>query len=177
MRKWLITCFLLLLLLLAAAYSLVRIRYPVRYMDIIKQHAGKLDPVLVCAVIHTESKFKPDAVSPKEAAGLMQITGATAEWMAKEMRLDGYDESRLMEPEINIAIGCYFLNWLMDYYDGYLETALCAYNAGIGNVNRWLQDERYSNDGKTLQEIPFKETRQYVQRIADSRQIYAFLIR
>lgn len=150
--------------------------YPVRYMNLIQQHAGRLDAAFICAVIHTESKFRTEVRSNKGAAGLMQITEPTALWMATEMDLNHYNSNRIYEPEVNIAIGCFFLNWLMDYYDNDITLVLCAYNAGIGNVNRWLSDKRYSSDGKTLSDIPFQETEQYVVRVENNQRIYNLLL-
>jgi len=150
--------------------------YPVKYSEFIKQSAGRLDHALILAVIHAESKFRPEAVSSKGAIGLMQVTEATAEWMASLMEIDDYKREMLTDPEINIAIGCYFLNWLSVYYPDELELALCAYNAGLGNVNRWLADERYSIDGESLQVIPFAETEQYIKRVANNKIIYKFLL-
>jgi len=109
--------------------------------------------------------------------GLMQVTEATGEWIAGMMGMADYDTSMLFDPEINIIIGSYFLNWLWYYYDGDKTLILSGYNAGIGNVNRWLQDGRFSVDGETLIYIPFLETRNYVQRVAQRQQIYSGLLK
>jgi soluble lytic murein transglycosylase len=65
----------------------------------------------------------------------------------------------------------------LGYYNGDLHLALCAYNAGLGNVNRWLADPRYSDDGVTLHTIPFMETAQYIERINFNIRVYTFLLR
>ena len=150
--------------------------YPVKYLSSIRQNAGRLNPSLVCAVIHAESRFKPDALSHKGAAGLMQVTDETAEWIASLMKTDDFEQEHIFEPDTNIAMGCYFLNWLMNYYDDDLTLALCAYNAGIGNVDRWLKDRRYSADGQSLDYIPFPETRRYVQRVTQNQRIYRIML-
>jgi soluble lytic murein transglycosylase len=165
-----------LLLLCAAALAGLHTVYPIRYSDMVSRYAGRLEPSLIYAVIHAESKFRPEAVSGKGAVGLMQLTEATAKWMADEMKMDGFEHHRLTEPAVNIALGCRYLNWLADYYKNDMNLALCAYNAGPGNVNKWLGDERYSKDGKTLDIIPFPETSQYVQRVEMNKKAYDFLL-
>ena len=143
--------------------------YPVAYSDYIVKYAHKngLDPFLVMAVIKQESNFVPEAASDY-AHGLMQITPETAEWNARAMGLTDYD---YLEPETNIEIGCHYLAYLIDTY-GNIDTALAAYNAGMGNVNSWLSDKAYSDDGETLKYIPFPETRSYVEKVNASWDYY-----
>ena len=93
----------------------------------------------------------------------MQITDDTARWIAKEMNIEQYDDM-VEDPETNIKMGCFYLAYLMKKYEN-AEAALAAYNAGPGNVNSWLVGGEYSADGKTLDEIPFGETKRYVQRV------------
>ena len=134
--------------------------YPVAYSDYIVKYAHRngLDPFLVMAVIKQESNFVPDAASDY-AHGLMQITPDTAEWNANAMGLSDYD---YIDPETNIEIGCHYLAYLIDMY-GNIDTALAAYNGGMGNVNTWLHE--YSSDGVALDYIPFGETRAYVDKV------------
>ncbi len=138
------------------------IKYPVEYSGYITKYAREndLDPYLVISVIKQESNFVPDARSPY-AGGLMQLTEETAHEYAAKMGLENYD---YMEPETNIQIGCYVLRCLIDKYE-IVDTALAAYNAGMGNVDKWLADPEYSSDGETLDHIPFPETRHYVSKI------------
>lgn len=176
MAKRLISIVFTLAVLAAAFFTGLFTLYPLKYYETIQKNADKLPPGLICAVIHAESKFRPEARSHKDAAGLMQLTENTAIWMAAEMGMQDFEISRLYEPETNIALGSFFLNWLTDYYDGNRELALCAYNAGMGNVNRWLADKQYSADGKTLTKIPFPETEQYLQRVQQNQKIYDFIL-
>ncbi len=144
---------------------IMRIMYPVRYEDIIEKYAkeNELDPYLVLGLIKAESNFVSDACSHRGAHGLMQITESTAAWCATKMKLENFSGGEsLVEPETNIKIGCWYLKYLLDEYDGSAELALCAYNAGIGNVGKWLDDKNYSPDGVTLEKIPFPETEKYV---------------
>ena len=177
MTKRFIGIMFLLIMLTAVFFVGIRTRYPIRYGPAIQRGADRLSPALISAVIHAESKFKPDALSKKGAMGLMQVTGPTGEWMASVMKLTAFETDMLYDPEINIAVGCYFLNWLTDYYGGDQRLALCAYNAGLGNVNRWLADIRYSPDGSALDVIPFPETDQYIRRVENNRFLYEVLWR
>ena len=150
--------------------------YPVKYENYIKRYCGEYDlPVsLVCAVIHTESGFDPEAVSYVGARGLMQITEDTFEWARWRMEDDDAVYDDMFDPETNIKYGCYVLSWLK----GKLSvdtTALAAYNAGIGNVTSWLEDSRYSTDGMTLIDIPFEETARYVPKVLRAQTIYETL--
>lgn len=136
---------------------------PVAYSNLIYKYSAQndLDPNLVMAVIKTESNFIPDAHSGY-AGGLMQLTEETALEMSQDMGITYYD---YMDPETNIKLGCHYLRYLLDFYEENTDTALAAYNGGMGNVYKWLQNPKYSSDGKTLTEIPFTETRNYVERV------------
>ena len=140
-----------------------RVKYPVAYGDYIAKYAAEndLDPYLVMAVIKVESNFVPEA-SSHVAYGLMQLTEETAEWNAKDMNIT-YDYD-FTEPETSIQFGCHYLRHLIDIYVN-IDTALAAYNAGMGNVYAWLKNPEYSDDGVTLKYIPFPETRSYVERV------------
>jgi len=146
--------------------------YPLAYEEIITRYAAEnsLDPALVFAVVHTESRFQPDAVSHAGAKGLMQLTDDTNEWVAFLQREETMPE-KIFEPELNVRRGCKLLAYLIEHF-GNTETALAAYNAGIGRVNSWLTDSSISDDGITLQNIPFAETRAYVKAVTETRAIY-----
>lgn len=148
--------------------------YPMEYEAEVGRACRKydLDPCLVFAVIRTESFFTPDAVSGAGAQGLMQIMPETGEWIAWKQGRE-YDESRIFEPEYNIDLGCWLLAFLLDKYDGNVELAAAAYNAGHSAVNRWLADPQYY-DGKKLT-IPFEETENYVEKVKDAYEKYQFL--
>ncbi len=143
--------------------------FPVAYSDYIVKYSAqnKLDPYLVMAVIKVESNFVPEARSAY-AGGLMQLTEETAAWVAKKMEVKSYD---YMDPETNIRFGCRYLRHLIDEYEN-IDTALAAYNGGMGNVSAWLKDDRYSDDGDTLKYIPFPETRNYVVKVNNNWENY-----
>lgn len=141
--------------------------YPLRYKELVVRYAGEyqLDPYLVCAVIWVESKFDSRATSHRGARGLMQIIPATGQWVAKKLGIQEYDDDSLYNPAINIRIGCWYLDNLRKQFNGNMDLALAAYNGGSGNVEKWLKDPRYSKDGKGLDDIPFKETKDFVARV------------
>ncbi len=163
----------ILLVIAASRYALNRF-FPIEYEQYIETYAGEygLDKYLVMGVIRAESGFDHEAHS-QVARGLMQITDKTAEWIAEKMNIP-YSKDMVEEPELNIRMGCYYLSYLAGRFEG-IETALAAYNAGPGNVSSWLDDERYSADGKTLYDIPFSETKKYVERVRKLTFIYRTL--
>ncbi len=161
----------ILLVIAASRYALERF-LPIEYEEYIESYAKEygLDKYLVMGVIRAESGFDNDAHSGV-ARGLMQITDNTAEWIAERLGIL-YHEDMVENPELNIRMGCYYLSYLSKIYQN-IETALAAYNAGPGNVSSWLDDKRYSKDGMTLYDIPFEETRKYVERVSKLTFIYS----
>jgi len=145
-------------------------------MEIINTHASELEPSLVLALIMAESSFNEDALSHAGAQGLMQIMPSTAIDVAARMGLVNFEPEHIWIPEINIAIGTFYLNWLKTQFDGNLDLALAAYNAGQGRVSGWLGDPELSRDGTTLDTIPFPETENYLRRIGQFQTIYRFLL-
>ena len=141
-----------------------RARYPLRYEAIVRAHAANYDlqPTLLAAVIYTESKFDADARSPAGAVGLMQLLPDTAQGIATRTGGDRFVVSDLVDPELNVRYGAWYLRNLLDRYDD-LETALAAYHAGQGNVDRW----RRNGVG-----IQFPETRRYVAKVLDAERVY-----
>ena len=125
-------------------------------------------------MIHTESSNRAAVVSPKGAIGLMQIMPSTGEWIAGKLGMADYSEEKLMEPLINIRLGCWYLRYLSDKYGGMERTALSAYNAGPGNVDKWLNDPAYG-DGKRLISIPYVETAAYADKVLSAKEKYSEL--
>lgn len=146
--------------------------YPVLYSDIVATCADEfgVPEEMIFAVIHTESNFASDAVSRVGAKGLMQIVDETNEWIAFRLGEEPMNE-RLFEPAFNIRRGTWYLSYAYSKY-GSWEVALAAYNAGIGNANKWLENPNYSSDGVTLDVIPFGETREYVKRVMEAAEKY-----
>lgn len=147
---------------------------PLRHDDIIRQQARDkgLDPALIAAVIYRESRFTPRE-SSAGAQGLMQILPSTAEYIAGKSGGTKFEIRDLATPQINIAYGSWYLDYLLKIYDGDELTALAAYNAGEGRVNEWLRES--GKDGGKItdsDEIPFPETRNYVRDVLDARDRY-----
>jgi soluble lytic murein transglycosylase len=146
---------------------------PIAHEDIIRQQAAEkhLDPALIAGVIYAETKF--DArTSSAGALGLMQILPPTAEFLARRSGATTFTVADLATPEVNIAYGSYYLRYLIDHYSGDVMLALAAYNAGETNVDRWLSTARSGGQTLTVNEIPFAETRDYVQRVLWAQQQY-----
>lgn len=100
----------------------------------------RLDPEMILAIIHTESRFRTDAVSHKGAIGLMQLLPSTAEAVAREIDLEWMGEQQLRDPEVNIELGTYYLSKLRDRFNS-LESAVMAYNEGPTRL-QYLQERR-----------------------------------
>jgi soluble lytic murein transglycosylase len=149
------------------------ITLPLRHEDIIRQQAREkdLDPALIAAVIYQESKFR-DQTSHAGARGLMQITPATAEFIARDSGGTAFSQEDLAKPQINIAYGTYYLRYLMRRYDGDTELALAAYNAGETNVDKWVRAAGGEDEFDRADDIPFPETREYVDNVFDLRGDY-----
>ncbi|MGI8506116.1 MAG: lytic transglycosylase domain-containing protein [Solirubrobacteraceae bacterium] len=151
---------------------------PLRYQDAIRHQAAAkhLDPALIAGVIYAETKFDPRP-SSAGAEGPMQILPATAEYLAHRSGATTFRVSDLNTPQINIAYGSYYLRYLLNEYHGSVVLALAAYNGGEANVDSWVAAVRARGDRFVISDIPFPETRAYVQRVlkarADYRRTYA----
>lgn len=160
----------LIFIMVAIFYS---VRYPIKFKDEINIYANRygLDKELVASLINEESSFKPKAVSNKGAMGLMQILPSTAKYIAIDLLKEEYYEDMLYNPELNIRYGCCYLNYLKTKFDDEI-TILCAYNAGETTVNKWLNDNNISKDGKNIDNIPYLITQNYVDRIIKGKKYY-----
>lgn len=138
--------------------------YPRKYSVYVEKYSKEynLDENFVYSIIKAESKFNPNALSHKGAKGLMQIADITRDWAIVELDLE--KDIDIYDPEINIMIGCWYLNRLYKEF-GDTDLVIAAYNGGSGNVSKWLADEKYSQDGKKLHIIPFDETDKYVKKV------------
>jgi soluble lytic murein transglycosylase len=153
--------------------TLREITLPLRHDDIIRQQASEknLDPALVAAVIYEESKFR-DQTSHAGARGLMQITPATADFIAGQSGGTRFVQEDLANPQINIAYGTYYLRYLMDRYDQNEALAVAAYNAGHGNVDSWVRSAGGPDAFDVDRDIRFPETRAYVKNVLERRGQY-----
>jgi soluble lytic murein transglycosylase len=176
----------LLLLVLAAAGGILvasglptvqdaakEITLPLRHEDIIRQQAADkaLDPALIAGVIYAESRFV-DQTSHAGARGLMQVTPQTARGIAQRTGGVNFHEADLATPQVNVAYGSWYLRHLLDRYGENEVLALAAYNAGQGNVDRWISDAQADGRPLTIEAIPFSETRAYVDKVLQARDDY-----
>ena len=175
-KRWLIVLLALLTLMVAVCFAtepVLRRIYPMRYAETVATMAERyaISPSLIYAIIFTESKFDRFALSSADARGLMQITGETYQWVCQRMGEEFLEIDSLYDPYVNIQCGVALIHLLQEKFDN-TETVLAAYNAGQGRVNEWLQNPDYSLDGKTLTQIPYDETANYVHRVIHTQEMY-----
>lgn len=150
---------------------------PSEYKSFVSEYSEKyrVPENLVYAIIKVESKFDSSAESSVGALGLMQMMPDTFSWLTNDRLGDRFSVGMLYDPETNIKYGVYYLSWLYDRYADW-DIALAAYNAGPGNVDKWLEDPTVSDleTGKLIN-IPFKETREYVKKVNKALEKYESL--
>ena len=168
--------------------------YPMKYEEYVEKYSKEynVDKYLIYSVIKAESNFKENVVSNQKAIGLMQIMEETAKDVAEKNNIElnqdntkdelfdiyknieiGYNESKtLYNPDENICLGTKYLSQLIKQYNGNYILAVTAYNAGIGNVNKWIEQKIIKEDGQDIENIPFKETNNYVRKIIQNYRIY-----
>lgn len=134
----------------------------------------EIDKNLVLAIIKVESNFNKDAKSDKGAYGLMQLKISTFDFIKEKEKLS-YEPDIFNESD-NIMLGCAYLRYLFTKFNT-LKLVLCAYNAGEGNVTKWLSNKNYSKDGKNLDKIPFNETRNYYNKVIFYYNLYKKVVR
>ncbi len=152
-------------------YYILKQLYPKDYSEYVEKYAKEynVDPKLIYAIIKEESNFNKDANSHKDAIGLMQLVQKTADEVGSKI---GIKEIKLNNPEINIQIGTKYISDLIKKYDGSIKFAIVAYNAGIGNVDKWIRDEIIEADGSNMEKIPFKETNMYLRKVLRTYELY-----
>ena len=156
-----------------------KIIYKKDYKEYVQKYAQEynVDENLIYALIKAESNFNSNAKSSKDAIGLMQLMESTAQDVCKKTDLQiSSDElsEKLLEPDININIGTKYLSILIQRY-GNIEIAITAYNAGIGTVDNWIEKGIINSDGSNVENIPYKETNNYVRKILRDYKIYTNL--
>ena len=153
--------------------------YKKQYTEYVEKYSSEynVDENLVYAVIKAESNFNPNAKSNKNAIGLMQLMEDTEKNTIKKVDLQIHDdeiEEKLQDIDININLGTKYLSILIEKYEN-IEIAITAYNAGIGTVDNWIQKGIIKADGSDIENIPYKETNNYVRKILRDYKIYANL--
>lgn len=152
---------------------MIKILYKKEYSEYVSKYSQEygVDEKLIYALIKAESNFNANAVSNKNAQGLMQLMYSTAKDVAKKSGIE-LTEENILEPEININIGTKYISTLLEKYEC-VEVALAAYNAGSGNVDKWIANGTIKADGSDIENIPFKETNTYVRKIMRDYEIYS----
>lgn len=147
--------------------------YKTNYSEYVYKYSQEndIDPLLTFAIIKAESNFNRNIKSKSGAIGLMQLMESTALEEAEGVNEEIIVTESLYNPEINIKIGTKYYSKLIKKYDNYL-LALAAYNAGIGNVDNWIKQGVIKADGSDIENIPFKETNNYVRKIVRDYKIY-----
>lgn len=151
--------------------KILRIYYPDTYSEHVNKYSKKynIEKEWIFSLIKAESNFKKDSISQSGAIGLMQLMEKTAIEVSNEV---GIKELDLNDVDTNIELGTkYFVN-LVKYYDGNYNLAIAAYNAGIGTVARWISEGIIKPDGTDIENIPYKETNNYVRKILKNYRMY-----
>ncbi len=150
--------------------------YPKKYEEYVYKYSKELniDPMLTFAIIKTESNFKENIVSRSGAIGLMQLMGETAKEQATKIGMN-YNSETLYNPEDNIKLGLYYFDTLFNYFNENYILAFVAYNAGLGNTKKWINEGILKENGEGAENIPFTETNMYVRKIVRNYKIYSEL--
>lgn len=179
-NKKILVCGLIILILIVFLIvfknKIQRIFYPKLHEEFVSMYSDEygVDENLVFAVIKAESNFQEDAVSHKDALGLMQIMKETAEDVARKYNIEidfNNSEREILNVQNNIKIGTKYLAVLLEKYKN-IEVAVAAYNAGIGTVDNWIEKGIIKSDGSDIENIPYKETNNYVRKILRNYKIY-----
>ncbi len=156
----------LIVCLLIIVFVFFYVRKAIKFYPIIEYYSTEfnVDPLLVTSIMKVESDFNPNAKSKKGAIGLMQLMPQTAKEVAiKHLNLENYNEKELYNPDLNIALGVYYVKILSDMFNNNTNLVLASYNAGLGNVQIWkMKNPIIEYDPE---EMPFKETKNYVSKI------------
>ncbi|MDO4595138.1 MAG: lytic transglycosylase domain-containing protein [Tissierellia bacterium] len=147
-------------------------RESIKYQDKIQKYSEEynMDPLFIASIIKVESGFHNSATSSKSAKGLMQIMDDTASHIAEIEGID-YLPDKLDDVDYNLNLGTSYIRYLYDYYGNY-DLALAAYNGGIGNVDSWLNDGILERNNPDTDNIPIKETREYVRKVNSNYSVF-----
>ena len=135
----------------------------------------QLDPYLVASLIRQESEFNPAAISHASAMGLMQLLPQVGKGLSREMKMGRFSTDDLLIPGTNLQLGTRYFKRIVDHYDGQIEYALAAYNAGENRVEEWRKAGNFKDREEFVESIPFTETREYVQAILRNAVFYKLL--
>ena len=156
-------------------YIVTLTKYKKEYSEYVSKYSQEygVEEDLIYALIKAESNFDANAISNKNAKGLMQLMYSTAEEIANKSGIE-LTEENILDPDTNINIGTKYISNLLEKYNC-IEVALAAYNAGSGNVDKWIKNGTIKSDGSDIENIPYKETNTYVRKIMRDYKIYTQL--
>jgi len=148
--------------------------YPTTYSEYVEKYSleNNLDKYMVYSIIKAESNFNPNVKSQSDAIGLMQLLEETANERANIIEDHNVTEEDLYDPETNIKLGTSYYAYLLKHYGDNNVLALTAYNAGMGNVDTWIKTGVIKSNGSDIENIPYKETNNYVRKILRDYQMY-----
>jgi len=176
-KRTIVALLLLLLIVTVFKHNLIeKILYPYPYKQTVEKYAIEygVDPYLVISIIREESRFRTQSVSSKGATGLMQLMPDTAKEIAVWLGED-YEEVDLTKPDDNIRYGTWYFATRSKEFSGNIIITLASYNAGIGRVKGWLEESPKETNNFLIEDIPYKETREYVQKVLKSYGKYSEL--
>lgn len=156
-----------------------RLAFPLAFSSLVEQSAGavSIDPMLLLSIAREESAFDPQIRSWAGAMGLTQLMQPTAERMAKLLDLPKPSSTDLLKPELNLTLGGAYLGLILGYFEGHPGLGVPSYNAGEGAVAKWLKQRPGRPFDEYVEEIPYKQTRDYVRRVLGTWQTYHYLYR
>lgn len=171
-KKYIFAVPIFLICFVLIGFFILRYFFPLKHFETIKKYSleNSVDPYLILSIIKCESNFNDMATSHKEAKGLMQIMDSTA----SDVDSDIEGEYDIYDTDVNINLGCKYFSSLIDRYGGNYYLAICAYNAGIGNVGKWIEQGilDYNFDNYSENDIPFPETKKYLKKVINTYKIY-----
>ncbi|MGK5093854.1 transglycosylase SLT domain-containing protein [Deltaproteobacteria bacterium TL4] len=148
--------------------------YPKAYWEVVQPAAekAKISPFLALAIMREESHFRTEALSTTNAMGLMQLMPNTAKQVARRHHIPLNDPKEAAEIELNIRLGVYYLGHLSKQFHHQLIPIIGSYNAGPGNIKKWLEKYKIEHQDEFVESIPFQETQDYIKRVYTSYQLY-----
>ena len=152
----------------------LRLSYPQGYSEIVEKYSQLygVDKNIIFSIMREESRYQTDVVSPAKAIGLMQLIPQTGKVTAKELGIKDYNKKKLYDPDTNIRLGSYYFKKVLDEFGGNVFFALGGYNAGPHRIHEWKKRFPGLNMDEFVEEIPFRETRNYIRRVLRSYGAY-----
>ena len=152
-----------------------RYAYPLPYRDVLEKYSKEqgLDPFITAGLIRQESEFDARVISHANAYGLMQLLPSTGRELGARLGVPRVGTSDLFNPNMNIRLGTFYVKNLLGMFENELERTLASYNAGMGNVKKWMTNApKYREPAEWVETIPFNETRGYVQSVLRNADFY-----